>query len=491
MKNMKKITSMLLAAAILSAAVTVPFCVSAAGSVLYGDVNSDGSITGADSNMLCRVISGTYAGEYSVESVDISNDDNVNAIDRNLLKQMIVGENSAESEAVDSEEISDGYVPVPSAASSKEAYAKYLLTRDGKVLVHTYSDMSVDNSEDNSETVAYHPMLSETNIPSSGGEYNVHRILLEDLKPGVVCNNVIIGYDGYMFYADSVDTFTGNGFLSKTIYDRTVRLLKSSSDWAEANGMKYYVAIVPNKNTVYSEYMPEGYEMGEYRRIDQFCEILDESGVEYVDLRWALANAREESPERNLYHKYDTHWNQHAGFIGYSEIMNMIAEDYPSVVIHDKSEYQINYMETYMKDMAWYLGYYSYFREYAPQYTLKSGNTARILYYEPKNAWGQFQFAYEFTTGNDRGYSDKLYRYTYQNDHNTASPSVYCMVDMANIALVPFLKDSFYKSDYNLSYSIQSNKNDILESGADILISVVSERNLKSFVNYKAVTLTD
>ena len=94
-----------------------------------------------------------------------------------------------------------------------------------------------------------------------------------------------------MFYGDTVDDFTGQGFLNGTVYDRAVQLLKDSAKWAEANGKKFYVVIAPNKNTVYPDYMPEGYTMASYRRYDQFVEMLTASGITAVDIRVAMANA--------------------------------------------------------------------------------------------------------------------------------------------------------------------------------------------------------
>ena len=151
------------------------------------------------------------------------------------------------------------------------------------------------------------------------------------------------------------------------------------------------------------------------------------------------------------------------------------------MVIHDKSEYQINYCETYMKDLAYYLGYYSRLKDYGPVYTLKSGKTARLINYTPKAGWGQFTFAYEAQDG----YSDRLYYFQYKNDYNQNAPNAYIMRDSYSIAMVPFLKDSFHKSTYNWTFDFS--ESDILNSDADVIIVIVAERNLRNYVNGKAV----
>ncbi len=354
-------------------------------------------------------------------------------------------------------------------------------TPTGKVLIHTYSDRSATWDEDNSATVPYMPLMSETVFPSEYELYNSPRLFLKDIKPGTVCENVIVGYDDYMFYEDTIPDFTGSGFLTDTVYNRAKRTLIERNNWAESHGKKLYFVIAPNKNTVYPDYMPEGYTMASYRRYDQFMELLQSAGITAVDLRGAMAAAVQEVPERNLYYKYDTHWNNHAGYFAYRAAMDMIKADFPNVVIHDKSEYQINYCETYMKDLAYYLGYYSRLKDYGPVYTLKSGRTAHLINYTPKAGWGQFAFAYEAQDG----YSDRLYYYQYQNDYNQNAPNAYIMRDSYSIAMVPFLKDSFHKSTYNWTFDFS--ESDILNSDADVIIVIVAERNLRNYVNGKAV----
>lgn len=354
-------------------------------------------------------------------------------------------------------------------------------TPSGKVLVHTYSDRPAASDEDNSTTVPYMPMISDTVFPSPNESYNIPRLFLEDIKPGTVCEHVIIGYDDYMFYEDTVNDFIGSGFLSESVYNRLVQTLRERNNWAESNGKKFYFVIAPNKNTVYPDYMPEGYTMGTYRRYDQFVELLESAGITAVDLRGTMAAAVQEVPERNLYYKYDTHWNNHAGYFAYRATMDMIKEDFPNVVIHDKSEYQINYCETYMKDLAYYLGYYSYLKDYGPVYTLKSGRTATLEYYTPKASWGQFTFAYVWPDG----YSDKLYYFQYRNDYNQGAPNAYIMRDSYSIAMVPFLKDSFYRSTYNWTFGFD--KNEIINADADVIIVIVAERNLRNYANGETV----
>ncbi|MBQ4066906.1 MAG: hypothetical protein IJD22_04585, partial [Clostridia bacterium] len=382
----------------------------------------------------------------------------------------------------------NGDVPVPQASSTKDAFPTYITTKSGKKLIHTYSDRAIDAGEDNSKNYSYIPFLSTTNFPSLNERYNNPAAMIEDIKPGLVCNHVIVGYDGYMFYEDTKEDFLGTSVLNGSLYDRAKEMLKSSQQWAEQHDMKFYIVIAPNKNTVYPEYMPEGYTMASYRRYDQFVELINDAGITAVDLRDAMAQSRQAAPQKNLYYKYDTHWNNHAGYIAYKTTMEMIKKDFPDAVIHQKSEYQINYEETYMKDQAYYLGQYSYYKDYGPVYTLKSANTAKLVDYEPVQGWGQFVFAYEVTSGNNKGFSDKLKWLQYENTYNTNAPNAYILRDSYSIAMIPFFKDSFKLSTYNWTFSLNSCKQEILDYDTDVIIAIIAERNLKNYVNQKEVT---
>lgn len=385
------------------------------------------------------------------------------------------------------ENIPSGDVPVPQAASTKDAFPTYIMTKSGKKLIHTYSDRAVDTSEDNSNNYAYMPMVSTTTFPSPYEEYNNPKAMVEDIRPGLIYSHVMVGYDGYMFYEDTLEDFLGLNFLNGSVYDRAKDMLKSSQQWAEQNGKKFYIVIAPNKNTVYPDYMPDGYELASYRRYDQFVELINDAGITAVDLRSAMAQAVQAYPQRNLYYKYDTHWNNHAGYIAYQVTMDMIRRDFPNAVFHQKSEYQINYVETYMKDQAYYFGQYSYYKDYGPVYTLKSSNTATLVDYEPRAGWGQFAFSYECTSGKDAGFSDRLYWLQYRNDANSSAPNAYILRDSYSIAMIPFLKDSFHTSTYNWTFNLNSCKNEIRSTRSDVIIAIIAERNLRNYVNQREV----
>ena len=103
-----------------------------------------------------------------------------------------------------------------------------------------------------------------------------------------------------------------------------------------------------------------------------------------------------------------------------------------------------------------------------------------------KAVGGSKRYQYQFSYIDSQGYTDRLVYFQYINDSNVNAPNIYVMRDSYSIALVPFMKDSFYKSTYNWTWSFS--KEDILNSEADVVMVVVAERNLRNYVNNKAVS---
>lgn len=345
--------------------------------------------------------------------------------------------------------------------------------------IHCYADAPSLEYEDTSNTLSYMPMRQE-GATDPGGIYNKRQILESNIYPGYLAqgdqpySTTLIGYDGFLFCADTFGDYDGTSLYTAGRFDNLVNSMAARNNWVESQGKKMYIVFIPNKNSVYDDYMPEGYPMGSYRRIDQVVDALRAKGIKVVDGRDSLIAAKNSNPARALYYKTDTHWNNHGGFEVYLQLMNEIKKDFPNVVVHTRQDYQINYCETYMKDQCWYLGYYDETHEIGPVYTLKSGNTARFVTSRQKDVWGQFAFCYRWPSG----YSDHLYYYVWQNDYNRDAPSMYMLRDSYSVALNGFLKDSFYKSTYDWSFAFS--RSAITSSGADVIIIEAVEKNIQT-----------
>lgn len=346
-------------------------------------------------------------------------------------------------------------------------------TEDGQISI----DISVDY------TVVPHPITEElkgSRIAPATDECNTpamdQRRLVENAGP-LTDHKIYIGKNDFMFYGAAIDDYTGNSVMVDARYKKLASMMNERDTWAKENGIKLYLVITPNKSSVYPEYVPKKLTAAEKTNTDLAVEYLAEnSTVEVIDLRDALISAKDEYGD-TLFYKYDTHWNNNGGFVGYTEIMNRIGKSVSGAYTLKKSDFTVTEHEAYMKDMAYYLGYYSKYSDFGPVYTLKSGMTATIGKKVSDGYWGQYRFCNIWADG----YSDALKYITYENTYNEGAPSLYVYRDSFAVSLVHFLKDSFHRSTFDWSYDFS--KNEILESGADVVIMEVVEKNLSEFTN--------
>jgi hypothetical protein len=111
----------------------------------------------------------------------------------------------------------------------------------------------------------------------------------------------------------------------------TMSLLQEN---VESKGGNFVFVPIPNKNSVYGEYMPACYTQAEENNLTRLSKVLDETGVNYVDMKSLLT----ENKDMGLYHKRDTHWNYLGALLGYNAILNALDKEHKT---YDNAEYTI------------------------------------------------------------------------------------------------------------------------------------------------------
>lgn len=133
--------------------------------------------------------------------------------------------------------------------------------------------------------------------------------------------NVIIGNDGYLFYRDTVDDYSGlNQFTDRELYNakKTIELM---SEYVQSQGGEFLLVIAPNKNSLY-DYMPYNYIKSEHRsNAIRLMEVLEQ--VDYVDL-FKMFNEKQDE----LYFKTDTHWNDEGAYYVYEAMQKKLGAAY-------------------------------------------------------------------------------------------------------------------------------------------------------------------
>ncbi len=140
-------------------------------------------------------------------------------------------------------------------------------------------------------------------------------------------SQVVRGADGWLFLADE---------FSRVSYQRMEPLsgqdalawageLEQRKAAAAADGAAYLFVAVPDKHTVYREYMPADLAvMAPLSRLQMLRPAAQlGAGPSYLDLEPVLVEAK---PTGQLYYRTDSHWNAYGAWLGYRAIAARLAE---------------------------------------------------------------------------------------------------------------------------------------------------------------------
>jgi hypothetical protein len=141
---------------------------------------------------------------------------------------------------------------------------------------------------------------------------------------------VLIGKNGWLFYdkpgirPGTVDYYRSLTPFSVRELEQWKHLLEHRHQWLAARGIHYLFIIVPNKNTIYPEFMTDHIRQAHKKsRMDQLVEYLEnQSTVPLLDIRQALKDAKTQYP---VYSKTDSHWNEYGAYIAHREIIDYIS----------------------------------------------------------------------------------------------------------------------------------------------------------------------
>ena len=139
--------------------------------------------------------------------------------------------------------------------------------------------------------------------------------------------DVVMGTDGWLYFEKTMPDYRGETTLSDTQAWRLQRVGDLMAEYVKGHGAAFALTVVPNKATVYPDYLPYYYRIPDnYAFTKPGCEdltplyVLDKTLVNndwYVDMTAALTAEK----GTLLYHKRDSHWNNLGARVGYDTLM--------------------------------------------------------------------------------------------------------------------------------------------------------------------------
>jgi len=158
------------------------------------------------------------------------------------------------------------------------------------------------------------------------------------IKTNPLPRKAVQAKNGWKFLGDYPDNALSESKGIVTFSKKEIEILKKNliyrKNWLEERGIKMYLAIAPNKLTVYGDMIPieKKSNLTKKEQLDSLCRI---HNITYIDLGKNLQNTNKEL----LYYKADTHWTDFAGYEAFKVSINQIQQDFPK---HQFKKYPIN-----------------------------------------------------------------------------------------------------------------------------------------------------
>lgn len=268
---------------------------------------------------------------------------------------------------------------------------------------------------------------------------------------------VVEGSDGWYFLGDEnsnvIKESKGIENFSREELKASLQKILNHQSWLRKQGIDFYLAVAPNKLSIYGEYLP--IQKSEKETQLEQLSVASRNNFNFIDLKSHFSLAR----HARLYHKTDSHWNDYGAFLAYTALTEKIKADFPEVNCLKQSDFLIDTTLSYQQDLTRML--FLNVKEEVITFKQKYPDRAIIQKKElnvPKNY--------------DRAPSD--YERRYKSDTNKLKVLVFH--DSFTINLIKFLKESFGETVFIWRHNFDEEL--IQREKPDIVIQIVVERNL-------------
>ncbi|MCR4791739.1 MAG: hypothetical protein K5871_03250 [Lachnospiraceae bacterium] len=156
------------------------------------------------------------------------------------------------------------------------------------------------------------------------------------LAPRTSGGSTIFGRFDWLFFMgnDSLSYYKGTNLLSEEELADYAARVQRLQELCDERGIELYFMFIPNKEQVYSEYMPSYEVETEHKRVEVLTDYLRENTDATV--LYPLAELRAGDFYHQTYSRYDTHWNLWGGFIGVQLLYNAMGRE--TIDIADAAE---------------------------------------------------------------------------------------------------------------------------------------------------------
>lgn len=128
----------------------------------------------------------------------------------------------------------------------------------------------------------------------------------------------MIGRFNWLFYAGQnfMDFYTGANILPESEMAKYAEKVNRLKELCDARGIVPMIMFMPNKEQVYSEYLPTMEVLDEYKRTKRLTDYINQ--YTQVACFYPVEELKAADVYWQVYYKYDSHWNHMGAYVGLS-----------------------------------------------------------------------------------------------------------------------------------------------------------------------------
>lgn len=153
---------------------------------------------------------------------------------------------------------------------------------------------------------------------------------------------VLFGSEGYLFLAGdnnaAIDQHTGKRSITKEQLAQWVDTTTARCKYFSDINISFYMQIVPDKHSVYSEYLPVDIIKDSKSNASKVISVL--SPIINENLIFAKADLIAAKADAQVYHKIDTHWTDKGAYVGYLQLIECLKDNFPLLNVLKNPEYK-------------------------------------------------------------------------------------------------------------------------------------------------------
>ncbi len=293
--------------------------------------------------------------------------------------------------------------------------------------------------------------------------------IINTLHQSPMPDKVIFGKGDWLFLVkNELSEYRGTNLFSKDTIDIITKELLKRKDYLKTKNSKLYIVVAPTKYSVYPEYVPDYVDViNKTSRTDQIITALQKSGINTLDLRPELINAKKHGI---IYYKTDNHWNNMGAFYAYKAIIKRLKEDFNTVPLLSIDDFEIEKKDIKGKNNAKLLGIADNIADISYDFIQKEPSKARVVakvgYPIPKFFAYKWAYEMDYETGTD------------------SLPDILFIRDSFGDAIIPFMNQSFDRSVFIFDkWSYKSNKHIVDNENPDIVVYMILESFWANFLD--------